>query len=63
MPPITILVFVAIASIVFSVLGLFIGYHYLKQEIDISFSQIFSKGFKFYKDLNRKIRNKEPLFQ
>jgi len=63
MLPVTILLFVAIASIIFSVIGLFIGYHFLKKEIDISFSLIFSKGFTFYKDLNKHIKNKEPLFQ
>lgn len=63
MPPITILLFVAIASIVFSVIGLFIGYNFLRKEIDISFSLIFSKGFTFYKELNKRLKNKEPLFQ
>jgi len=63
MPPVTILLFVAIASIVFSVTGLFIGYHFLKKEIDISFSLIFSKGFAFYKEFNKRFKNKEPLFQ
>ncbi|MCX6285698.1 MAG: hypothetical protein NTY96_01110 [Bacteroidetes bacterium] len=62
MPPVTILFFVAVASIVFSVIGLFIGYHFLKKEIDISFSLIFSKGFTFYKELNKRLKNKEPLF-
>ena len=63
MPPVTILFFVAIASIIFSVIGLFIGYYFLKKEIDISFSMIFSKGLNFYKELNKRLRNKEPLFQ
>ncbi|MEI8005889.1 MAG: hypothetical protein WCI48_06755 [Bacteroidota bacterium] len=63
MQPITILFFVAVASIIFSVIGLFIGYYYLKQEIDISFSMIFSKGFNFYKGLNKRLKDKEPLFE
>lgn len=63
MPQITILLFVAIASIVFSLIGLFIGYYFLKKEIDISFSVIFSKGLIFYKALNTRLQNKEPLFQ
>jgi len=62
MQPITILLFVAIASIVFSVIGLFIGYYFLKQEIDISFSLIFLKGFNFYKGLRKRLKDKEPLF-
>lgn len=63
MPPITILLFVALASIVFSVIGLFIGYYYLNREISISFTLIFRKGFAFYKDLPKRIKNNEPLFQ
>jgi len=63
MPPITILAFVAVASIVFSVIGLFVGYYFLKQEIDISLTLVFKKGFMFYKDLPKRIKNKEPLFQ
>jgi O-antigen/teichoic acid export membrane protein len=62
MQPITILLFVAIASIIFSVIGLFIGYYFLKQEIDISFSLIFLKGFNFYKGLRKRLKDKEPLF-
>lgn len=58
MPPIIILVFVAIASIIFSVIGMLIGYHFLRQEVDISFSQIFQKGFLFYKDLYNRVFNK-----
>jgi len=63
MPPITILFYVAVASIVFSVIGMFIGYYFLKKEIDISFSSIFSAGIIFFKDLNKRLRNKEQLFQ
>lgn len=62
MQPIVILIFVAVASIIFSVIGLFIGYHYLKQEIDISFTRIFVKGFDFYSNLLTRLKNKEPLF-
>ena len=63
MTQITILAFVAVASIVFSVIGLFIGYYFLKKEIDISFRLVFTKGLDFYKDLPRRIKNKEPLFE
>jgi len=63
MSQITILIFVAVASILFSVIGLFMGYHFLKKEIDISFRMIFTKGYNFYKGLNNRIKNKEPFFE
>jgi O-antigen/teichoic acid export membrane protein len=48
--PVTTLLFcVAVASIVFALIGIFVGYRFLRQEIDISFWQIFSKGYYFYK--------------
>ncbi len=50
MPVTTILFFVAIASIVFSIIGIVVGYRFLRQEIDISFFDIFRKGYNFYKD-------------
>ena len=62
MPGITILFFVAVTSIVFSILGIFIGYYFLKQEIDISFRTIFVKGIDFYKESYKRLKNKEPLF-
>jgi hypothetical protein len=62
MPAITILFFVAVASIIFSVIGLFIGYYFIRQEIDISFKTIFIKGIGFYKELYKRLKNKDPLF-
>ena len=62
MPGITILFFVAVTSIVFSILGIFIGYYFLKQEIDISFRTIFVKGIDFYIESYNRLKNKEPLF-
>lgn len=46
----SILFFVAVASIVFSLIGIFVGYRFLRQEIDISFFDIFRKGYDFYKN-------------
>ena len=63
MAAVTILLFVALASVVFSVIGLFIGYYFLKKEIDISFGTIFRKGFIFYRGFYKRLKNKEPLFQ
>jgi O-antigen/teichoic acid export membrane protein len=61
MQAITILFFVAVASIVFSIIGLFIGYYFLKQEIDISFRTIFIIGINFYKEFYKRLKNKQPL--
>ena len=55
----TILLFVALASIIFAFIGLFIGYYFLKKEIDISFTKIFSEGIDFYKGLLIRIRQKK----
>lgn len=49
LPVTTLLLFVAIASVIFSSIGIIVGYKFLKQEIDISFPEIFRQGFNFYK--------------
>lgn len=51
----TLLFFVACVSILFNCIGLVVGYHYLKQEIDISFLKIFTSGFYLYKEYTNKI--------
>ncbi len=45
----TILLFVAFATVFFSCVGLIVGYRFLKQEVDISFLNIFRYGFNLYK--------------
>jgi len=52
----TILLFVAVASIFFSCIGLIVGYRFLKQEIEISFLNIFKYGFNLYKAYAIRIR-------
>ena len=49
LPATTLLLFVALASVLFACVGLLIGYRFLKQLTDISFFTIFGKGFQFYK--------------
>jgi len=51
LPATTLLLFVAMASVLFACVGLLIGYRFLKQLTDISFFTIFGKGFQFYKFL------------
>ena len=36
---------VAIVSILFTILGIFIGYQYLKEELDLKFRDVFKVGF------------------
>ena len=61
LPVTTLLFFVAIASIVFSLIGIFVGYRFLRQEIDISFWEIFRKGYVFYKENAIRLLWKKPV--
>jgi len=40
---------VAVASVLFTLLGVILGYYYLNREIRLSFQGIFTEGFAFYK--------------
>lgn len=51
------LIAVALASVVFTLLGVFIGFYYLNSEINIDHKKIFSAGINFYRDSYRKIRS------
>lgn len=44
----TLLLFVAIASIVFTIIGLVIGFNFLKKEIQVNYKDVYISGFKFY---------------
>jgi len=46
----TLLLFVGIASIIFTLIGLVIGFKYLREEIDVTYSHVFIKGIKIYKE-------------
>ncbi len=51
---IMVLNFVAIITILFAIIGIFVGSHYLKKELDIKLRSIFTGGFVFIKGfLNR----------
>jgi O-antigen/teichoic acid export membrane protein len=50
------LAMVAFASIVFTVLGIWVGYYYLDKQLELNFRKIFSSGIEFYSSLYRKIR-------
>jgi len=61
LPVTTLLLFVAVASIVFSLLGIVIGYRFLQQEIEISFFDIFKRGYHFYKDHTLRLLHKKTI--
>jgi hypothetical protein len=45
------LMMVAGATISMTIIGMIIGFSYVKKEIPIQFSHIFTKGFEFYRQL------------
>lgn len=51
---VTVLNMVAVVTILFAIIGIFVGSHYLKKEIDIHLHKIFIEGFDFFKVLFRK---------
>lgn len=53
-----VLLFVAIASIIFTVIGLVVGFNFLKKEVDVNYKMIFKTGFYFYKSNSILLYNK-----
>jgi O-antigen/teichoic acid export membrane protein len=53
------LILVAVASIIFTVIGIWIGFYYLSKELSLNYSHIFIDGIEFYKSLYRKFRNQQ----
>ena len=47
---------VAVASIIFTLLGVMLGFFFLNREIHITHSRIFSAGFEFYRNTFNKLR-------
>ena len=48
---------VAITSILFTTLGVWIGFHFLSKELDLEFVQIYRKGVSFYQSLFREVKS------
>ena len=48
------LIAVAIASVIFTIIGVIIGFYFLDRELHLRQAKIFSSGIDFYKDLYRK---------
>ncbi|APZ45117.1 hypothetical protein BW723_01870 [Polaribacter reichenbachii] len=49
------LIFVAVASIIFTLIGIWMGMYFLNKELSLSYKEIFISGIEFYKNLKDKI--------
>jgi O-antigen/teichoic acid export membrane protein len=52
------LIMVAIGSIFFTILGIWIGMYFLDKELVLSYSEIFVRGINFYKTIFKKLQHK-----
>jgi O-antigen/teichoic acid export membrane protein len=53
------LILVAVGSIFFTILGIWIGMYFLDKELTLSYAEIFGKGADFYKSIFNKLRFKK----
>lgn len=51
------LILVAVGSIIFTVIGIWIGFYYLSNELTLEYSRIFTDGIDFYKSIYQRFRN------
>jgi O-antigen/teichoic acid export membrane protein len=51
------LALVAVASIIFTIIGIWFGFFYMNKELSLNFGNIFSSGFDFYKMMYIKLKN------
>ena len=51
------LILVAVASILFTIIGIWMGMYFLDKELSLSYKEIFSSGITFYKNIFNKITN------
>lgn len=65
LPVITLLIFISIGSIGFIIIGIYVGFYYLRQDIPLNLKGIFTEGIEFYKEMYKKTRatlfQKQPL--
>jgi O-antigen/teichoic acid export membrane protein len=54
------LILVAVSSILFTMVGIWLGMYFLNKELYLQFSQIFSEGIRFYRSIFNKIIHKQP---
>jgi O-antigen/teichoic acid export membrane protein len=50
------LLLVAIASILFTIIGIWVGFYFLDKELHLKYSRIFSSGLEFYQNMYEKIK-------
>jgi len=53
---------VAIVTVVFTIIGIWIGNYYLAKEIQLKITPVFIEGVHFFKNLKKVIRNKDGAF-
>lgn len=58
---ITILELVAVVTLLFSVIGIFVGFNYLKKELDLKFRNIFTGGISFFSVFITKVFAKNSI--
>ena len=51
------LILVAVASILFTLIGIWMGMYFLNKELSLSYKEIFSSGINFYRNLINKVTN------
>jgi O-antigen/teichoic acid export membrane protein len=49
------LILVAVSSIIFTIIGIWMGMYFLNKELTLQYSEIFSNGIKFYRSIFNKI--------
>lgn len=54
------LILVAVSSILFTIVGIWLGMYFLNKELNLQFSHIFSDGIRFYRSIFNKIAHKQP---
>lgn len=55
------LAIIAIASILFTAIGVWVGYRFLDKELNLNYRNVFTSGFEFYKSMYIKFRKKSML--
>lgn len=51
------LILVAVASIIFTVIGIWVGMIFLNRELSLHFNEIFKHGISFYRSIFTKLTN------
>jgi O-antigen/teichoic acid export membrane protein len=52
---------IAVGSVLFTILGVWVGYYFLNKELRLDHRKVFSAGIEFYKSIYLNFRNKKPV--